>query len=76
MALFWEFFTFELRFRFKGISTYMYFLLWLTFSFLDVIFGTFAYRPDELPERLGVAEPTAYPRSNQFWRIMLIPFQR
>jgi sterol desaturase/sphingolipid hydroxylase (fatty acid hydroxylase superfamily) len=48
----------------------------VTFSFLDVIFGTFVYRPDEVPERLGVAEPTAYPRSNQFWRIMLIPFQQ
>src|ERR1700722_9766804 len=36
MALFWEFFTFELRFRFKGLSTYVYFLLWFTFSFLCV----------------------------------------
>ena len=41
MALFWEFFTFELRFRFKGISTYMYFLLWLTFSFLNVASESF-----------------------------------
>jgi len=30
-----------LRFRFKGISTYMYFLLWLTFSFLDVASESF-----------------------------------
>ena len=36
MALFWEFFTFELKFRFKSISTYVYFLLWLMFSFLSV----------------------------------------
>jgi ABC-2 type transport system permease protein len=36
MALFWEFFTFELKFRFKSLSTYVYFLLWLTFSFLRV----------------------------------------
>jgi len=36
MALFWEFFTFELRFRFKSLSTYVYFALWLTFSFLNV----------------------------------------
>jgi ABC-2 type transport system permease protein len=41
MALFLEFFTFELRFRFKSISTYMYFLLWLTFSFLDVASESF-----------------------------------
>jgi len=36
MALFWEFFTFELRYRFKSLSTYVYFLLWLMFSFLSV----------------------------------------
>jgi ABC-2 type transport system permease protein len=36
MAMFWEFFTFELNFRFKSISTYIYFLLWFTFNFLNV----------------------------------------
>ena len=41
MALFWEFFTFELKFRFKSISTYVYFLVWLTFSFLCVASESF-----------------------------------
>lgn len=41
MALFWEFFTFELKFRFKSFSTYVYFLLWLTFSFLCVASESF-----------------------------------
>src|SRR5580700_10936999 len=36
MALFWEFFTFELKIRFKSLSTYVYFALWFTFSFLNV----------------------------------------
>ena len=36
MALFWEFFTFELRIRFKSISTYVYFACWLAFNFLNV----------------------------------------
>jgi ABC-2 type transport system permease protein len=36
MSMFWEFFTFELRFRAKSLSTYVYFLLWLAFSFLCV----------------------------------------
>src|SRR5580700_7967794 len=36
MALFWEFFSFELKLRFKSLSTYVYFLLWSTFSFLCV----------------------------------------
>src|ERR1700723_1784608 len=41
MPLFWEFFTFELRFRFKSLSTYMYFAIWITFSFLDVASESF-----------------------------------
>jgi ABC-2 type transport system permease protein len=41
MALFWEFFTFELRFRFKSLSTYMYFLGWTAFSFLCVASESF-----------------------------------
>ncbi len=36
MRLFWEFFFFELKFRFKSISTYVYFAVWLVFSFLCV----------------------------------------
>jgi ABC-2 type transport system permease protein len=36
MTMFWEFFTFELRFRIKSISTYVYFLLWTAFSFFSV----------------------------------------
>jgi hypothetical protein len=34
--MFWEFFTFELRFRAKSASTYIYFLLWTAFSFLCI----------------------------------------
>ena len=41
MAMFWEFFTFELKFRFKSISIYIYFLLWFTFSFLCVASESF-----------------------------------
>ena len=36
MGMFWEFFTFELRFRAKSISTYVYFLLWTAFSFFCI----------------------------------------
>ena len=41
MGMFWEFFTFEMRFRLKSISTYVYFLIWLTFSFLCVASESF-----------------------------------
>ncbi len=36
MSMFWEFFTFELKFRFKSLSTYIYFALWFAFSFLTI----------------------------------------
>ena len=41
MAMFWEFFTFELRFRLKSISTYVYFALWFAFSFFCVASESF-----------------------------------
>lgn len=41
MAMFWEFFTFEMRFRIKSISTYIYFLVWFTFAFLSVASESF-----------------------------------
>jgi ABC-2 type transport system permease protein len=36
MAKFWEFFTFELKFRAKSPSTYVYFGIWFLFSFLCI----------------------------------------
>ncbi len=36
MALFWEFFSFELKFRLKSASTYVYFGLWFLLSFLAI----------------------------------------
>src|ERR1700733_2915628 len=36
MALFWEFFLFELKFRLKSLSTYVYFALWFFLSFLPI----------------------------------------
>src|SRR5450755_118038 len=34
--MFWEFFSFEIKFRLKSISTYVYFLLWFALSFFSV----------------------------------------
>ena len=45
-----------------------------TLAILDVLFGTFYYRPGRVPERLRVFEPDAYPDSNEFWRVMKLPF--
>jgi ABC-2 type transport system permease protein len=36
MALFWEFFSFEIKLRLRSVSTYVYFALWFTISFLSI----------------------------------------
>ncbi len=41
MSMFWEFFTFELKFRFNSISTYVYFAIWFVFSFLCIASESF-----------------------------------
>jgi ABC-2 type transport system permease protein len=41
MAMFLEFFKFELKFRLNSISTYVYFAVWFAFSFLDVASESF-----------------------------------
>ena len=41
MTMFREFFTFELKFRFKSLSTYVYFAAWFAFSFLDIAAESF-----------------------------------
>ena len=47
----------------------------VTLSILDIISGTFYYRPGSLPERLGVVDPRAYPKSIEFWKVMKLPFE-
>jgi sterol desaturase/sphingolipid hydroxylase (fatty acid hydroxylase superfamily) len=46
----------------------------VTLSCLDVLFGTFVYRPGSPPDRLGVVDAYLYPPSNKFWQVMMIPF--
>jgi hypothetical protein len=41
MALFLEFFRFELKFRIKSLSTYVYFVMWLAFAFFCVASESF-----------------------------------
>jgi sterol desaturase/sphingolipid hydroxylase (fatty acid hydroxylase superfamily) len=44
--------------------------------FWDIVFGTFVYQPGRLPERIGVEDPALYPRSEQYWRVFMLPFRR
>src|SRR5215469_4393165 len=39
--MFWEFFKFEMRFRAKSVSTYVYFVVWFFFAFLSVASESF-----------------------------------
>jgi ABC-2 type transport system permease protein len=41
MQLFWEFFRFEIKFRLKSVSTYVYFAIWFFFSFLCIASESF-----------------------------------
>src|SRR3954469_6873114 len=41
MQLFWEFFRFEIKFRLKSVSTYVYFGIWFFFSFLCIASESF-----------------------------------
>lgn len=45
-----------------------------TLSSIDIAFGTFFYRPGRVPERLGAHDQSAYPDSNEFWKVMRLPF--
>jgi len=42
----------------------------------DQVFGTFIYRPTELPDRLGLFAPTDYPDPRRFHATLAWPFRR
>ena len=44
--------------------------------FWDLVFCTFFYRPDRVPERLGVENIHDYPQSEQFLQVLALPFRR
>ena len=43
-------------------------------SLIDILFGTFIYKPGHLPDRIGVGTPADYPRSVEVWKVLLLPF--
>ena len=40
----------------------------------DLVFGTFYYRPDRTPDRLGVENTNDYPQSHEFLKVLALPF--
>lgn len=45
-------------------------------SFWDVIFGTFYYKPHLVPQRLGVKNINAYPKSTELFKVLKLPFNK
>ena len=44
--------------------------------FWDLVFGTFVYRPRQLPAAIGVFEPERYPNSNDLGAVLMLPFKK
>ncbi len=47
-----------------------------TLAIWDLVFGTHYYRPGRKPEKLGVADPQAYPGSGEVLAVLAFPFTR
>lgn len=47
-----------------------------TLAIWDIIFNTFNYKPNEVPEKLGVGNPQAYPKSENVFEIIHLPFKK
>ncbi|VAW46331.1 Fatty acid hydroxylase family (carotene hydroxylase/sterol desaturase) [hydrothermal vent metagenome] len=43
-------------------------------SFWDIVFGTFYYKPDSVPYRLGVNNIDIYPESTELFKVLKLPF--
>ena len=46
-----------------------------TLAIWDLIFGTFYYRPNAVPEKLGISENNNYPESENVLKVITLPFR-
>jgi len=44
-------------------------------SFLDLLFGTFYFRPGVVAQRLGVEHPEQYPQDCELIKVLALPFR-
>jgi len=42
----------------------------------DIVFGTFYYKPNRIPEKLGVENEELYPKSTEIFKVLLLPFKK
>jgi sterol desaturase/sphingolipid hydroxylase (fatty acid hydroxylase superfamily) len=47
-----------------------------TLSIWDIVFGTFYYKSNSSPARLGVDNPENFPQSNNLWQVISYPFRK
>ncbi|MBL1406112.1 MAG: hypothetical protein COC17_06080 [Hyphomicrobiales bacterium] len=47
-----------------------------TLSIYDQLFGTFVYKPNIVPDKLGVDKPENYPEYGNIWGVLKLPFKR
>ena len=45
-------------------------------SIWDIVFGTFYYKPNRVPERLGVENEELYPKSTEIFKVLALPFKK
>ena len=48
----------------------------VTLAIWDIIFGTFYYKPNQLPQQLGVSNPHEYPKSENVFEVIKLPFKK
>ena len=47
-----------------------------TLAIWDIIFGTFYYEPGTAPEKLGMENPSEYPKSENLFEVVTLPFKK
>jgi sterol desaturase/sphingolipid hydroxylase (fatty acid hydroxylase superfamily) len=48
----------------------------VTLAFWDIVFGTFYYKPDRLPKKIGVSNPNEYPSPENILEVIKLPFKK
>ncbi len=45
-----------------------------TLAIWDIVFGTFYYKPNQIPQQLGIIENESYPDTNEILKVITLPF--
>lgn len=45
-------------------------------SIWDIVFGTFYYKPNRIPKKIGVENEELYPKSTEIFKVLVLPFKK